>query len=98
MIVVAVLDDAAGRLSSVTDAESNATSYQYDNQNNLTQVTDANTPAGVTTYGYDAKGNLTSVTDAKRQTVGTPETGAECGPSQFWAHIQTLLEEFPSDE
>ena len=71
--------DAGGRLSSVTDAESNTTSYLYDNQNNVSQVTDALNQ--ITSYGYDAKGNRTSVADARRQPVGPPETGEQCGVS-----------------
>ena len=69
--------DAGGRLTSVTDANSNTTSFQYDAQSNVTQVTDALNQ--ITTYGYDAKGSRTSVTNAKRQPVGAPETGGQCG-------------------
>jgi YD repeat-containing protein len=32
-----------------------------------------------TSYGYDGNSNRTSVTNAKRQTVGTAESGSNCG-------------------
>jgi RHS repeat-associated protein len=51
--------------------------YTYENQNNLTSTTDAE--SNVTTVGYDAKGHRTSITDGNRATVGTAESGAACG-------------------
>lgn len=55
--------DTSGNLTGVTDANTNATSYQYDLFNRLEKVTQ---PGDVdTVYAYDRHGNLTSVTDAE---------------------------------
>jgi RHS repeat-associated protein len=55
--------DASGNLTSVVDANTNETIYQYDLFNRLKQVTQ---PGAVNTiYDYDHQGNLISVTDAE---------------------------------
>lgn len=55
------------KLTSVTDANGNVTTYQYDNLGRLLTETD---PLGkITSYGYDAIGNLISKTDANGNTV-----------------------------
>ena len=53
---------AENRLTSVTDAEGNTTSYAYDANGRVATVTDAE--GGKTTYSYDAKGNVTKIVDA----------------------------------
>ncbi|MCK4788902.1 MAG: RHS repeat protein, partial [Desulfobacteraceae bacterium] len=54
--------DAEGNTASVTDPNSNTTTYEYDPFNRLTTITQ---PVDViTTYTYDPYGNLASVTDA----------------------------------
>jgi RHS repeat-associated protein len=52
--------DSLKRLSSATNPESGTVSYQYDNNGNLTQKTDARSPAIVTTYTYDALNRVAS--------------------------------------
>ena len=59
--------DAAGRVSSTTDAASKITHYGYDDAGRRQTVTD---PLGnVTTFGYDQAGNQTSITDANQHTT-----------------------------
>ena len=52
-------------MTSVTDANSNVTTYSYDAMNRETGMTTAagTAIAGMTTYGYDAAGNQTTVTN-----------------------------------
>lgn len=55
------------KLSSITDANSNATRYTYDRLGRLVTETD---PLGnVTSYTYDLKGNMTAKTDANGSTT-----------------------------
>lgn len=55
------------KLTSITDANNNATSYEYDQLGRLARETD---PLGnVTSYTYDVTGNLTSKTDALGITI-----------------------------
>jgi RHS repeat-associated protein len=55
------------RLTSLTDANGNATGYQYDTSGRLIRETD---PLGNTaTYSYDAAGNLVAKTDANGHTI-----------------------------
>jgi RHS repeat-associated protein len=67
--------DAAGNVILSTDAEGRTTTYEYDDLNRLTSVTDAADPPGVTTYTYlpGCCGNptslLASVTDANGHTT-----------------------------
>jgi RHS repeat-associated protein len=49
----------------------------YDALGRLISTTDA--LGNKTTYGYDAASNKISVTNPKRQPVGTPESGSQCG-------------------
>lgn len=57
----------ADKLTSLTDAQGNITSYQYDLLGRVTQETD---PAGnITGYTYDSKGNLLTRTDANGNTI-----------------------------
>lgn len=56
--------NAAGFLSSFTDALARATSFSYDNAGRTTQQTLPDTR--VIGFGYDAKGNLTSLTPPGR--------------------------------
>ena len=58
-----------GRLTSVTDALRNTTTYVPDGIGQVTQVTDAN--GGITKFEYDAAGNLQTVTDAKQNIAVT---------------------------
>jgi len=53
--------DAAGNLTSITDANNYTTTYTYNARNELIAVTD---PLGKTTsYGYDAEGDVKTITD-----------------------------------
>jgi RHS repeat-associated protein len=56
--------DAAGRVSSTTDANGHATSYGYDAAGRRTSITDALTH--VTSFVYDGAGNQLSVKDANQ--------------------------------
>ena len=57
--------DAAGNLTSATDAIGHVTSYAYDALNRRTSVTqpDPGTGSPITSYTYDLDGNLLAVTD-----------------------------------
>ena len=59
--------DANGNLTSVTDAELNPTSHDYDERNLLWKITDALTY--VTEFAYDHNGNFASLTDANTNTT-----------------------------
>jgi RHS repeat-associated protein len=62
-----VSDLTLGRPTSVTDADSHTTSYQYDSDGRVTRVT---APEGnYTSYSYDARGNVT-------QTQAVPKSGS----------------------
>ncbi len=50
------------RRTSVTDANSRTTAYQYDDADRLLAVTDA--AGNSTLYGYDTENHLASITDA----------------------------------
>jgi RHS repeat-associated protein len=55
------------KLTSLTDANGNATTYNYDNLGRLLNETD---PLGnITSYDYDTNGNLTAKTDANGNTI-----------------------------
>jgi RHS repeat-associated protein len=55
------------KLTTITDANGNRTSYLYDQLGRLSKETD---PKGnATSYAYDVKGNLTSKTDANGNTI-----------------------------
>jgi RHS repeat-associated protein len=55
------------KLTSLTDANGNATTYNYDNLGRLLNETD---PIGnIASYSYDANGNLTAKTDANGNTI-----------------------------
>jgi RHS repeat-associated protein len=51
--------------------------YNYDNADRLIEVIDS--IGQKTTYSYDAMSNLITVTNTKRQPVGSPESGTQCG-------------------
>jgi RHS repeat-associated protein len=57
-----------------------STIFEYDNQNNVTKVTESwdGTEAPVTEYFYDAVGNRTGMRNANRVAVGTAESGTNC--------------------
>src|SRR5881394_951795 len=62
--------DAVGNLTSLTDAMSHVTAYEYDALNRKTKEKRPDPTTGTTTvnspttiYGYDSVGNLTSITD-----------------------------------
>lgn len=55
-----------GQPCSATDGEGNTTTYSYDSDGNLIEVTPP-APLGATTYTYDAIGRVTTVTDGKGQ-------------------------------
>jgi RHS repeat-associated protein len=67
--------DGQGRVTSVTDAQSNVTNYTYDYYSNLLTQTDPDPdgagPLGrpVTTYDYDVANRLTSKTDPRSGTT-----------------------------
>ena len=77
------------RLTSATNPESGTLGYQYDNNGNLTQKTDAR--GIVTTYEYDALNRNTSV-NYSNTTIGNPNVpditnfydGATNGKGRFW--------------
>jgi RHS repeat-associated protein len=55
------------KLTAVTDAKSNATSFEYDKAGHLIKATD---PLGyITPYAYDSNGNLSTKTDANGNTI-----------------------------
>ncbi|MEX1253468.1 MAG: RHS repeat-associated core domain-containing protein [Dehalococcoidia bacterium] len=60
--------DAAGRLTEVTDAEGAFSTFESDNQNNITEVSQHRAQDGLimtgASYQYDAKGNRTLVQDS----------------------------------
>ncbi|MFH2046633.1 MAG: RHS repeat-associated core domain-containing protein [Pseudomonadota bacterium] len=56
--------DAAGRVTSRTDANSKTTTYKYDALGRLVKQTDANN--GETDFTYDSLGNIKTLTDPKR--------------------------------
>jgi len=56
-----------GKLTSLTDADNNVTSYTYDLLGRLVKETDPLN--NITSYTYDAKGNLISKTDANGATI-----------------------------
>ncbi len=68
------LDDDA---DTVIDDGCPSAAYTYDAQNNVLATTDG--VGDVTTNTYDAKGNLKTIIDANRKTVGTAESGTQCG-------------------
>lgn len=61
--------DAAGNVTSETDADSRTTTFAYDKAGRLVEVTDA--ANGVTRYAYDANGNVTSARDPRDNTRTT---------------------------
>jgi RHS repeat-associated protein len=77
------------RLTSVSNPESGTVSYQYDNNGNLSQKTDARNI--VTIYEYDALNRNTSV-NYSNTTIGNPDVpditrfydGATNGKGRFW--------------
>ncbi len=54
-------------LTTITDAQTNGTSFVYDSLRRRTQMVDPD--LGTWQYGYDAAGNLRTQTDAKGQTI-----------------------------
>ena len=52
--------DSLKRLKTANNPESGITSYQYDNNGNLSQSTDSRVPAVTTTYIYDALNRVTN--------------------------------------
>jgi RHS repeat-associated protein len=56
-------EDGIGDLATVTDANSHATSFEYNADHQLTSVTDA--ADGQTTYSYDDAGHMTGRTNAR---------------------------------
>ena len=60
--------DSLSRLTSAINPESGTISYQYDNNGNLAQKTDARIPPVTTTYVYDKLNRLTNRTYSN----GTP--------------------------
>ncbi len=78
--------DSLKRLTSATNPESGTINYQYDNNGNLTQKTDAR--GVVATYAYDALNRNTSVTYTN-DPAGTPTVthtydGATNGKGRLW--------------
>ena len=77
------------RLTSATNPESGTVGYQYDNNGNVTQKTDAR--GIVTTYEYDALNRNTSI-NYSNTTIGNPDVpditrfydGASNGKGRFW--------------
>ncbi|MCK4541357.1 MAG: RHS repeat protein [Spirochaetales bacterium] len=59
--------DLEGSISSVTDANNNTTSYEYDPLNRLITVIQPGTVVNL--YTYDGHGNLQTVTDAESHTT-----------------------------
>jgi len=57
--------DGAGRVVTKTDPIGHTIKYQYNNLNQLTQITDP--LQGITTLSYDLNGNLKTVQDARQQ-------------------------------
>jgi RHS repeat-associated protein len=57
--------DGAGRVVTKTDPIGHTIKYQYNNLNQLTQLTDP--LQGITTLSYDLNGNLKTVQDARQQ-------------------------------
>jgi RHS repeat-associated protein len=64
----------------VADDGCPSTVFAYDNQNNLTKVTESydGISAPITEYFYDAVGNQTSMRDANRQAISPAESGSNC--------------------
>ena len=82
--------DAAGRVSSTTDANGNKTTYGYDDAGRRTSVTDALNHT--TNFVYDAAGNQTSVTDANTDTTQCPRLSppsGDCSPRRRFVPILT---------
>ncbi len=54
--------------------------FEYDQQNNLTQATDAYVTGGppITDFIYDVVGNQTGMRNANRLASGSPESGSNC--------------------
>lgn len=77
--------DYRGRRDSVTDQNSNKTTYTYDDADRLVAVTDAQTPTpGATQYGYDNENNLRTITDAlSHQTVFSYDPQRRLSQTQF---------------
>jgi YD repeat-containing protein len=68
-----MVSDAAGRVTSMTDASGNTTSFTFDPNGNRLTSTDA---AGkTTTFGYDKKNRLVSATDPQGNTTRTGYDG-----------------------
>jgi RHS repeat-associated protein len=67
------LHDGLGRITGVTDAAGNLTSYAFDGLGRLTALTHPD--AGLTKYDFDDAGNLTSRRDARGATVVTTYDG-----------------------
>ncbi len=65
--------DLEGNRTSVTDADSNATSHHYDALDRLFQTIDV--LSGVTTYAYDARDNLAHVIDPRGVTTAYTYNG-----------------------
>jgi RHS repeat-associated protein len=64
--------DSAGRRLSAINPLGQITKFNYNPQNEITQVTDA--ASSVTSYAYDPNGNLTSVTDPRNTSNPTTYT------------------------
>jgi RHS repeat-associated protein len=62
-----VIVDTNNNLTSVTDANTNTTTYKYDDKGRVYQTVSPDT--GTTTYQYDPAGNMISKTDAKGITI-----------------------------
>ena len=63
--VTAFTYDTNGNRRTIIDAKSQTTTYDYEERDLVSRVTDANVPVGVTDYLYDENGNLVSIKDAK---------------------------------
>ena len=63
-----VFYDGAGRITSRTDPLGHNVKYQYNNVDQVTQITDA--VQGITSLSYDPNGNLLTVQDARQQGTG----------------------------
>ena len=61
--------DDAGRMTSVTDWNSKATSFAYDTNSNLITITDPSTTNVTDTYGFNAADQMTSVSSSNGSTL-----------------------------
>ncbi len=60
-------ENPSGNIASITDANGNITTFEYNQIGQLTKITDPLN--NIKTYGYDMNRNLISITDAKGSTI-----------------------------